>query len=147
MPNVDAFPSFDDNGLDELDRLSDVTKSNFEFSETSSVASDISLERMKIQGEHFDSEQTSELDLTSEEEHERAFLPDPQYRRKASDSSTLSAFVSGLNLPDFHKLSENLFSLIPSSSTSQVQRKTTPPKRSNYNTDDEFEFVNESDLN
>ena len=66
----DALPSFDDTSLDELDRLSDVAKMNLEFSETSSMASDVSSsERIKFQASHFDSEEVGELDTTSEEEN------------------------------------------------------------------------------
>ena len=128
--------------MDELDRLSDVAKMNLEFSETSSMASDVSsLERVKFRD-------GSESDATTDEENENAFLPGPQCREKESDSSALGTFVSSLTFPDLNLISRNLLTnMMASVSTSQAQPKMTVHSRSNCNTDDEFEFVNASDLN
>lgn len=144
LPSTSVLPSFDDSSIDDVDKFIDL-KANLEFSESSSISSDVS-ENMKFQGTHFNNAD-NEFD-TSEDDNDRAFLPDLQHRRKDSVTETfrLTNFVSHLTFSDINQLSRNLLTnIMPSSSSASVTQTRKAPKQ--YNTDEEFEFVNESDVN
>lgn len=140
------MPSFDDASIDGVSKhttLDDSIKHQLDISDSSSVSSDVS-ESMKFQGSHF-KHGDDELDTSSDES---AFIPDMpsssnQNRgigRQQTDT-LLSNLVS--RLPAISQLRRGLLTHISSASTTQPKAQ----QASQGSTDEEFEIINESDLN
>lgn len=158
------MPSFDDASVDGTATFMGV-KDMLDFSDSSSVSSDAT-GSMKFQGAHFNNA-ADEFD-TSEDDNERAFMPhlEPQQSSQRSSDSLLGNIASriALPLPDISQLGRSIINMIPSSSSSSVPHSPTAfnskSKSSvgsklssasqvtkHYSTDEEFEMINESDVN
>lgn len=148
------MPSFDDATIDGFPKdgiLDEDSIKQLDISDTSSVSSDIS-ESMKFQGSHFD-HGDDEFD-TSSDDNENAFIPDVSSARNlnkdklpATQSSGVlfSNIASKLTLPGINQIGRNILTnIMPSKSTASPK----PPQQTNQcSTDEEFEIVNESDIN
>ena len=153
MSGLTAMPSHDDASIDGFAKHGIVNRDSIEqqldISDTSSVCSDVS-ESMKFQGGHFN-HGDDEFD-TSSDDNENAFIPDvssvrnvnkDKHPTKSSDV-LVSNIVSKLTLPGMSQIGNILTNIIPSKSTSSQK----PAQQTNQcSTDEEFEIVNESDIN
>lgn len=156
------MPSFDDSSIDGTAKFVDM-KGDLDFSDSSSVSSNVS-ESMKFQGAHFNNA-TDEFD-TSEDDNERAFMPDlvPQQPSRRPSDSLLGNIASRIAIPDISQFGRSILNMIPSSSSSSEARSsslaskssssvdhksssTSPGESKHYYTDEEFEMINESDIN
>lgn len=157
-----AMPSFDDSSVDGTAKFVDI-KGDLDFSDSSSVSSNVS-ESMKFQGAHFNNA-TDEFD-SSEDDNVRAFMPDlvPQQPLRRSSDTLLGNIASRIAMPDISQLGRSILNMIPTSSSSSIPsssssdcKSSSPADRQSsstsqgeakhYSTDEEFEMINESDIN
>ncbi|XP_065200075.1 reticulophagy regulator 1-like [Planococcus citri] len=159
VSGLTAMPSYDDTSIDGFAKhgiLDEDSIKQLDISDTSSVSSDVS-ESMKFQGSHFD-HGDDEFD-TSSDDNESAFIPDvasssvrnSNKDKHPSQSSDVlfSSLVSKLTLPGINQLGRNILTnIMPSSKSTSSQNKPTQQQQPNQcSTDEEFEIVNESDIN
>lgn len=153
VSGLTAMPSFDDTTIDGLSKnlsFGDSIKHQLDISDTSSVSSDIS-ESMKFQGSHFD-HGDDEFDTSSDDND--AFIPDVSFgcnlnkdnsKQSHQADTLLSNIVSKLALPGINQIGRNILTNIVSSAATSSQQKSQQTNQ--CSTDEEFEIVNESDLN
>ncbi|XKL66189.1 hypothetical protein PGB90_009609 [Kerria lacca] len=132
------MPSFDDSSIDSSSNFAADFKNKVDISDSSSTSSDLS-DSMKFQGAHFNNV-TDEFD-TSEEDNEKDFVSHQPDKHEAADS-LLGNIIARIGVSDIHQLGRSIMNSISSTSTS-----VTHPPRKQYSTDEEFEIINESDVN